>query len=104
MLDSSFTGSVTEVVTPHIGWDGNGHCVVDAGAGTDYSSLVDFISSTYKSPDVFPGITSMCEANTIHILVINCQTTITVIGNKCIWCLLLVANDLTTHTCILYTM
>ena len=33
-LIMTFNGSVTEVVTPHIGWDGDGHWVVDVGAGT----------------------------------------------------------------------
>ena len=32
----TFNGSVTEVVIPHKGWDGDGHCVVDVGTGTDY--------------------------------------------------------------------
>ena len=100
----TFTGSVTEVVTPHIGWDGDGHCAVDVGAGTDITTMVDLIKSSCKSPDVFPGITSMCEANTVHILVINCESTINMIGMEGIWCFLLVANDLATHTCVLYTM
>ena len=38
-LELTFTGSVTEVVTPHIGWDGNGHWVVDVGAGTDMLTM-----------------------------------------------------------------
>ena len=42
----------------------------------------DFMKSSCKSPDVFPGITSMCEANTIHIVVINCETPIIVISDQ----------------------
>ena len=64
------TGSITEVVTPHIGWDGDGHWVVDVGAGTDILTMGcdDLMKSSCKSPDMLPGITSMCEANAIHIL------------------------------------
>ena len=80
VLDMTFTGSVTEVVTPHIGWDGDGHCVVDVGAGTDIIPMGrNLMKSSYKSPDVFPWITSMCEANTIDIVVINCETMINVV-------------------------
>ena len=38
-LELTFTGSVTEVVTPHIGWDGNGQWFVDVGAGTDMLTM-----------------------------------------------------------------
>ena len=47
---------------------------------------------------------SMCKANTIHVVVINCETTVTEIGAECIWCPLLVANDLATYVCVLYTI
>ena len=102
-LVSTFTGSVTEVVTPHKGWDGDGHWAVDVGAGADIMTIGwNLIKSSYKSPYVFPGVMSMCEANTIHIGVIDCETTVAVIVPECIWCLLLVANDLTTHVCTLH--
>ena len=60
---------------------------MDVGAGTE-SLRVDggnLMNSSCKSPDVFPGITSMCEANTIHVQVINCGTAIYVIGGECIY-------------------
>ena len=38
-LELTFTGSVAEVVTPHIGWDGDGHWDVDVGAGTDMLTM-----------------------------------------------------------------
>ena len=79
---------------------------MDVGAGTD-SLRVDggnLMKSSCKSPDVFPGIVSMCEANTIHVQVINCQVTIYTVGFECIWWPLLVANDLTTHMCVSYAM
>ena len=100
-LVTIYTGSITEVVTPHIGWDGDGHWVVDVGAGTDILTIRgdDLMKSSCKSPDMLPGIASVCEANAIHISVINCEITIIVVRTKRIWCLLLVANDLTTHTC-----
>ena len=106
MLESIFTGSITEVVTPHIGWDGNGSWVVDVGTGTDTITIGcdDLMNSSYESPDMLPGITSVCEANAIHIVVINCETTIIVVRPECIRCFLLVANDLTTHVCVSYTM
>ena len=103
-----FTASITEVVTPNIGWDGDGHRIVDVGAGTERRSVIgvveDFMKSSCKSPDMFPGITSMCEDNAIHISVINCETTIIVVRTECIYSLLLVANDLTTHVCVSYAM
>ena len=106
MLNITCTGSVTEVVTPHIGWDGDGPCVEDVGARTYMLTTTsdDLMKSSCKSPDVFPGITSMCEANTFHIVVINCEMTIIVVRPECIWCLLLVANGLTTHVCVSYAM
>ena len=79
---------------------------MDVGAGTE-SLRVDggnLMNSSCKSPDVFPGITSMCEANTIHVQVINCGTAIYVIGGECIYWPLLVANDLTTRMCVSYAM
>ena len=55
-----FTGSITEVVTPHIGWDGDGRLVADVGAGTDIVSVgVDLMKTSYKSPDMLPGIMSI---------------------------------------------
>ena len=102
VLEVIFTGSITEVVTPHIGWEGDGHRVVDVGAGTDSIGMSgeDLVNSNYKSPDMLPGIVSVCEANAIHIIVINCETTINVIRMESIRCLLLVANDLATHVCV----
>ena len=62
VLDTTFTGSVTEVVIPHIGWDGDGHWVVDVSAGTCTDTLSEkFMKSSCKSSDVFPGNMSMCE-------------------------------------------
>ena len=60
-----FTTSITEVVTPHIGWDGDGHRVVDVGAGTDIMTISgdDLMKSSCKSPDMLPGIASVCETN-----------------------------------------
>ena len=65
MRVSTFTGSVTEIVTPHIGWDVNGHWIVDVGTGTNIArkGSSDLMKSSCKSPNVFPGITSMYEAN-----------------------------------------
>ena len=82
-----FTGSITEVVTPHIGWDGDGQRDVDVGAGTDKLTMgcEAFLKSSCKSPDTLPGIMSACEANAIHIVVINCATTIIAIRPECIW-------------------
>ena len=57
-----------------------------------------------KGPYVFPGIMSMCEANTIYIIVINCEMTIFIIGPICIWWSLLVTDTLATAMCISYTM
>ena len=87
VLKLTFTGSVTEVVIPHIGWDGNDHWVMDVGAGTDRLTVGsdDFMNSSYKSPDVCPGIISMCEANTINVSIINCETPINTIRPECIW-------------------
>ena len=65
---------------------------------------VYLMKSSCKSPDMLPGIASVCEANAIHICVLNCETTIIVVSPERIWCLLLVANDLTTHVCVSYTM
>jgi len=50
VLESSFTGSITEVVTPHIGWDGDGLWVVDVGAGTDILTIAgeDLMKSSCK--------------------------------------------------------
>ena len=85
-LEVILTGSITEVVIPHIGWDGDGRLVADVGAGTDIVSVgVDLMKTSYKSPDMLPGIMSMCETNAIHISVINCETTITVVRPECIW-------------------
>ena len=65
-----FTACITEVVTPHIGRDGDVHWVVDVGAGTDILTIGcdDLMKSSCKCPDMFPGITSMCEANIHHQL------------------------------------
>ena len=86
-LKSTLTGSITEVVTPHIGWDGDGQVAVDVGARTETIGVAsdDLVKSSCKSPDMLPRITSMCEANAIHIVVINCDTTIMVVTHKCIW-------------------
>ena len=54
-----FTGSITEVVTPHIGWDGDGQWVVDVGAGTDMPGEgAYFIKSYYKCPDIIGNMDS----------------------------------------------
>ena len=90
--------------SPHIRWDGDGFSVV-VDAGTDVPrAAADLIKSSCKCPDVFPGIKSMCKANTIHVLVINCETTVTDITVECIWWPLLVPNDLATYICVLYTI
>ena len=78
VLELTFTGGVAEVIIPHIGWDGDGGRVIDVGAGTESVTMDggNLMNSSCKSPDVFPGIVSMCKANTIHIVAINCGTTI----------------------------
>ena len=61
MLASTFAGSITEVVIPHEGWDWERDWVVYVGAGTKVLGIDgDYLmKSSCKSPDVFPGITSM---------------------------------------------
>ena len=51
---------------------------MDVGAGTERLTVDggNLMNSSCKSPDVFPGAVSMCEANTIHVVAINCQSTI----------------------------
>ena len=88
MLVSTFAGSITEVVISHIGWYWERDWVVYVGAGTKVLGIdCDYLMKcSCESPYVFPGITSMCEANTIYIIVINCEMAIIVnIGPKCIW-------------------
>ena len=106
MLASTFAGSITEVVIPHKGWDWERDWVVNVGAGTKVLGIdCDYLmKSSCKSPDLFPGITSMSEGNTTHIVVINSDMAIIIIGPKCIWWSLLVACYLATHRCISYTM
>ena len=86
VVEAGFASSVTKVVIPDIRWDGNGQWVVDVGAGTETLTMDggNLMKSSCKSPDVFPWIATMCEANTVHICVINCETTIIVKGMKCI--------------------
>ena len=51
-LESIFTGSITEVVTPHIGWDGDGHQVVGVGAGTESFRVVGDSLKTQEEKEV----------------------------------------------------
>ena len=75
------------------------------GAGTETEGVEgdNLMKSSCKSQDMLPGIASMCEANAIHISFINCEIHIEK-GHECIWRLLLVSNDLTTHVCVSYAM
>ena len=93
VLEVGFTGGVSEVVIPYVGWNGGGHWVVDVGAGTETMRMGDEIlfHKGCKSPDVFPGIMSMCEVDPLEFLlcvtcVWTCKAACHFVWTCCILC------------------
>ena len=53
---------------------------------------------------VSPGTASMSYTNAINISLINGQCMVMIIWPKCIWSLLLISNDFSTHLGVFYSL
>ena len=65
-------------------------------AGTDVAVAAVFVERRSKRPNVLSGV-SMGETDAIHIVVIDGDGSVKLVGEECIWRGVLVSDDATTN-------